>query len=482
MSTTGPKGADRRDHPCLLPARAQARMLVERRLSAVELLDAHLDRIAAHDALGAVVSLDTDRARERAAADDAALARGEVLGPLHGVPMTLKDAHDVAGLRTTIGAPPLDRVADRDGTVAARLRAAGANLIGHTNVAAWLGDPLQTDNPIFGRTGNPWDPTRTPGGSSGGAAAALAAGLTPLEVGSDLAGSIRLPAHFCGVYGLKTTERRVPLTGFFRMPGQVPRSVRIMSCLGPMARDLDDLRLALDILAGPDGHDSDVPPVPLIPPEPRDSAGLRLAVAPSLPGARVASDVRREVERVAAAAAGAGARVDERLPETDWGELFALFSDLVSTITGIFSPGAELRDEQRTLAWYLDALDRRDRLIAPWTRFFDDVDALLLPVAATSAFTHRETGAPVDVDGEAMSYWEVGGAMPLCNVTGLPALAAPAGSDRDGLPIGIQIVGAPWSEPGLLEIARALEKADILPGFRPPPAVRGITDGRGPRA
>ena len=475
-STGRPDRDGRRDHPCLLPARAQARLLAERRLSAVELLDLHLDRIAAHQrALNAVVSVDADRARERAIADDAALDRGEVRGPLHGVPMTLKDGHDVAGLRTTIGAPPLDRIAGRDGTVAARLRAAGASIIGHTNVAAWLGDPLQTDNPIFGRTSNPWDPARTPGGSSGGAAAALAAGLTPLEVGSDLAGSIRVPAHFCGVYGLKTTERRVPLTGFFRVPG--PRPVRILSCLGPMARDLDDLALALAILAGPDGHDSDVPPVPLVAPGPRALAGLRLAVAPTLPGARTAHDVRREVERVAAAAADAGARVDERLPAVDWGELFDLFSDLASVITGIFSPGAELRDEQRSLAWYLDGLDRRDRLITPWARFFDDVDGLLLPVAATGAFTHRESGAAVDVDGQSMSYWEVGGPAPICNLTGLPALAAPAGSDRDGLPIGIQIVGAPWSELRLLEIARALEKADILPGFQRPPAVRESAAG-----
>src|SRR5205823_1525192 len=155
---------------------------------------------------------------------------GEVRGPLHGVPMTLKDGHEVAGLRTTVGAKELDHVAEEDGTVAARLRAAGAIVVGHTNVAAWLAD-YQCNNPIFGRTNNPWDARRTSGGSSGGAAAAVAAGLTPLDVGSDLTGSVRLPAHFCGVYGLKTTEHRVPLTGFFRPPGGGPRPVRILSCL-----------------------------------------------------------------------------------------------------------------------------------------------------------------------------------------------------------------------------------------------------------
>src|SRR6266403_1629898 len=176
----------------------------------------------------------------------------------------------------------------------------------------------QAANPVFGRTANPWDTKRTPGGSSGGAAAALAAGMTPLEVGSDLVASIRVPAHFCGVYGLKPTEHRVPLTGFFRLPYPAPRPVRIMSCLGPMARDLRDLELALSLIAGPDGYDSDVPPVPLISPPRRPLEGLRLAVAPTPPGATVAKSIRRQVERVAAQASDAGARVEERYPDLDW--------------------------------------------------------------------------------------------------------------------------------------------------------------------
>jgi Asp-tRNA(Asn)/Glu-tRNA(Gln) amidotransferase A subunit family amidase len=252
------------DGPCGLPARVLARRLRRQQLTAAEALEAHLEQIETHNtALNAVVSLDTDRARTLAKAADAALGRGEIWGPLHGVPMTLKDGHDVAGLRTTVGTVQLDQMADQDGTVAARLRAAGAIIIGHTNVPPWLAD-YQSANPIFGRTANPWDTERTAGGSSGGAAAALAASMTPLEIGSDLAGSLRLPAHFCGVYGLKTTEHRVPLTGFFRPPDGVPRSVRIMSCLGPMARDLGDLQLALAIIAGPDGQDGDVPPVPFV--------------------------------------------------------------------------------------------------------------------------------------------------------------------------------------------------------------------------
>ncbi len=214
-------------------------------LSAREVVAAHLTQIAAHNpALNAVVTLDAERASERARQADDAYARGELWGPLHGVPFTLKDAHATAGLRTTTGFPPLaNYVPKEDGTVAARLRAAGGILIGKTNVPVMLAD-FQTSNPIFGRTNNPWDTARTPGGSSGGAAAALASGMTPFEIGTDLSASIRLPAHFCGVFGLKPTERRVALTGL--IPGLAgPRPLRIMSSIGPMARSASSVATAL---------------------------------------------------------------------------------------------------------------------------------------------------------------------------------------------------------------------------------------------
>ncbi|MGH3427333.1 MAG: amidase [Mycobacteriales bacterium] len=231
-----------------LSARDLADKIRRREVTAVAALEAHLAQIERHNpTLNCIVSLDVDRARELAKAADADLERGRVRGPLHGVPITLKDSHEVAGLRTTVGTFDFDRISDADGTVARRLREAGAIITAHTNVAAWLGDPLQSDNPVFGRTANPWNSDRVPGGSSGGAAAAVAAGLTPLEFGSDLGGSIRSPAHFCGVYGLKTTEHLVPVTGFFRQPDGIPRTNRILGSLGPFARDLEDLRLALNI-------------------------------------------------------------------------------------------------------------------------------------------------------------------------------------------------------------------------------------------
>jgi amidase len=469
-ATTGAGAPRSGDGLTDVPATTLARWLRERRCSAVELLDAHLARIDAHgSALNAVVSVDAEGARRRAADADRALQRGDRVGPLHGIPMTLKDGHDVAGLRTTLGTHELDRVAGEDGTVAARLRAAGANIFGHSNVAAWLADHSQSANPVFGRTANPWDPGRVPGGSSGGAAAALAAGMTPLEVGSDMVGSIRLPAHFCGVYGLKPTEHRVPLTGFFRTPGGGPRSARVMVCLGPMARDIDDLELALRVIAGPDGHDSDVAPVPLEPAAVGRLGDLRLAVAPQPPGVRVSTAVRAQVERVASAASDAGARVDARLPAIDWDELHELFGDLLMTVTGIFAPGAPLREEQRTLAWYLGALARRERFVAAWDAFFADVDALLCPTAMTSAFAHDDARGPIDVDGTPVDYNDQGRLHAFTNLTGMPALAVPAGLDHDGLPVGIQLVGPRWSEMRLLAIARELEAAGIIPGFRRPP-------------
>src|SRR5205809_401628 len=206
--------------------------------------------------------MDTERAHERAREADEALARGQVWGPLHGVPFTLKDAHATAGMRTTVGFPPMrEYVPAEDSSVTRRLKEAGAILVGKTNVPELLSD-FQTDNTIFGRTNNPWNVARTPGGSSGGAAAALASGMTPFEIGTDLSSSIRLPSAYCGVFGLKPTERRVSLDGVVPDPRGTPRSIRIMSCIGPMARSVEDLQLLFRIIAGPEGRDTEVPPAP----------------------------------------------------------------------------------------------------------------------------------------------------------------------------------------------------------------------------
>lgn len=442
-----------------LSATALAGRLRHRELTVDQVLTAYVERIEKlNPSINAVVSADLDQARQAATTADQALADNEPVGPLHGVPVIIKDGHDVAGLRTTIGTELFDRVPERDGTVAARLKAAGAIILGHSNVPPFLAE-YRTDNAIFGRTANPWDLHRTPGGSSGGAAAALAAGLTPIEVGSDFGGSMRLPPHFCGVYGLLPTDHRVPTTGFWRPLEGRPRSVRMQLSLGPMARDLDDLDLVLRVIAGPDARDTEVPPVPLRDRRRRDLSGLRLAAVTSLPGANVAPSLQAEVQRVAARASDSGALVEQRLPKVDWEEQ-RLSTELMAAVTGVFDAGARLPQEHRSLAWYLTALDRRDWFISAWADFFGNFDAMLLPPATTTALTHDNTP---DVD-------EQGRQMVFANLAGLPALTVPVGHDDDGLPIGLQIVGPHWSEIDLLEIAAALEDAGILPGFTRPPA------------
>ena len=427
-------------------AAALAAAIRAKQVSALDVLEAHLAQIARHNPrLNAIVTLDEEGARRRAREADAALARGDLWGPLHGVPLTLKDSHAVAGMRTTAGYEPLAHyVPAEDGAVAARLRAAGAIILGKTNVPVLLAD-FQSDNPIFGRTNNPWDLSRTPGGSSGGAAAALAAGMTPLEVGSDFGGSIRLPAHFCGLFGLKTTEHRVSRIGHIpNLPG-LPRATRILGVMGPLARDLDDLELAARILVGADGRDTDAPPLPWRDEAPPPFRALRVAWAEAFPGAPVAADVRQGLARLAAELDRLGCRVEERLPALDFARQRALFDELSTQITTVFRPQPE-GAPPLTLAQYLTALDERDGFILAWERFFETWDVLLCPVGMTAAFTHRPTGAPLTVDGREVAYWRMTDHTCPFNLTGHPAVVLPLGLDRDGLPLGVQLVGRRWGE------------------------------------
>jgi amidase len=433
-----------------------------RDVSATEALEAHLAQIGKHNpALNAVITLDADGERAREA--DEALACGEVWGPLHGVPFTLKDAHSTAGMRTTVGFPPLDHVPREDSTVTARLKAAGGILIGKTNVAAMLADPAQSNNPIFGRTNNPWSIERTPGGSSGGAAAALASGMTPFEIGTDLAASIRIPAHFCGLFGLKPTENRVSLDGL--IPGlPTPRSVRIMSCIGPMARTPEDLALLYSIIAGPDGRDTDLQPVPVDDVPILALEKLRIAFAPTFPGFPVAAEIHHAIEDLAQRLGRLGVAVEEAaLPE--FNQELSSAGELIGMVVGAFQP--EENKPPTTLAQYLEALHRRDQSIIAWERFFDEWDVLLCPPSMTTAFPHRETGSPLYVDGWEVEYWMVGAHSTLFNYTGHPAVVLPYGLDPDGLPIGVQIVGKRWDESRLLAIATALSR--VSGGFQQPP-------------
>jgi amidase len=440
------------------------------RASAVEVLDAHLAAIERQNpSLNAIVTLDAESARDHARMADEALARNAPCGPLHGVPFTLKDAFATAGMRTTVGFPPLDHVPARDSTVAARLKAAGAILIGKSNVAELLAD-YQTNNPIFGRTNNPWHLGRTPGGSSGGSAAAVATGLTPFEIATDLSGSIRIPAHFCGVFGFKPTEHRVSLDGVVPNPGphEAPRTIRIMSSVGPMARTIDDLSLIYSIITGSDRRDTDVPPVPTEALPAIEIATLRIAVAPSFGTIPVASNIRDAVDTLARRLEQYGATIGELdLSRVNVADDLSCAGELIGMTISASQPGAKT---VASLAAYMAALQRRDRSIAAWEAALDDWDALLCPVAMTSAFPHCDPGTRLLVDGRSVDYHTVSAHATPFNYTGQPAVSVPCGLDREGLPIGVQLVGPRWSDARLLGVAKAVSR--LAGGFHPPIRVR----------
>jgi amidase len=421
-----------------------------RRLSAAEALEACLTRVREENPhVNAVVTLDEEGARRRAREADEALSRGKLWGPLHGLPMTLKDGHSTAGMRTTSGYEPLrDYVPTEDGTVAARLKAAGAIIFGKTNVSPLLGN-IQSDNPIFGRTNNPWHIDRTSGGSSGGAAAALATGMTPLEVGSDYAGSIRIPSAFCGVYGLKTTEHRVSMWGHIPdLPGHIRRH-RILWSIGPMARSINDLALCYRVIAGPDGKDMDVPPLG----EPTTdyrlpTTGLKLAWANTFPGVPVQRAIREAIVRVMTKLEQSGVLVGEALPLVDFKEL--------ARERLVLSRSVMDDTDLPTLEEYIKALDARDRITRLWEAFFQEWDALICPVSMTTAFPHCSTDTPIVVDGEEVNYWRAIGHCAPFNFTGHPVVSLPVGWDGEGLPIGVQLVSRRWGEEKLLGIAQAI--------------------------
>lgn len=465
-----------------------------RHASASEAVELYLERIRKHNAaLNAICTLDAEGARKRARQADAALAAGEVWGPLHGVPMTIKDALETAGLRTTGGHPPLkDYVPARDATAVARLRAAGAILLGKTNVPPLSAD-YRADNPIFGRTNNPWGLDRTPGGSTGGGAAAVAAGLSAFDVGSDLAGSVRTPAHFCGLFALKPTERRVPNTGHIPEPPGLPRAVRHMNVLGPLARSVEDLGLVLRAIAGGDEAEWDVPPVPWTPAPERALAGARIAWSTDFGAIPVTRDTRKAIATLADGLVSAGCKVEERNPagfdfdaawET-WGavaiaERAATAPERVAERVAalVESLGADVpvargsaMGARATLAEYMVFLGRRDALIGALERFFGDWDAFLCPVSVGPAIGHVPFGTPVPVDGATVPYFLAGTAYTSpFNLTGSPALVLPLARSAEGLPIGAQLVGRRWSEPALLALASQI--ARLSGPFVAPPAFR----------
>jgi amidase len=458
------------DSTLLEPATGAAAMLRRRHRSSRELTAALLDRIeAVNPGLNAVVELRGEQAMREATAADQATAAGRDLGPLHGVPMTIKDSLDVAGLHTTWGNPAFaEHVAGTDATVARRLRQAGAIIVGKTNVAFMLGDFGQTANPLHGATANPWDPTRTPGGSSGGAAAAVAAGMSFLEYGSDLVGSIRIPAGFCGVYGLRPSVASVPLTGF-QPPGPPagPSDMTYLSAVGPLGRSAADLRAALAATAGPEGPAAKAYRWSLARPRHRRLADFRVGVVLDHDHAPVAGEVAAVLSDAVDALARAGATVVEGWPEgvdpVGQAESFGFQVRL-------FFAYQQPEDDLPAFAEVVDQERRRMDARAAWASYFDEVDVFLCPTSFTPAFPHDprpfEARTIPTAAGERpytdLVFWVAHPAL-----AGLPALSAPVGRTAGGLPVGVQVVGPLHEDDTAITFAEGL--AEVTGGYQPPP-------------
>jgi amidase len=440
-----------------LSAGELAQLIRARGVSATEVLEAQLERIAAYNPkLNAIVTLDSDRARQSARRADDALARGQSWGPLHGVPVTLEDAHATAGIRSTWGGFPdlAKHVPSEDGTVAARLKSAGAILLGKTN------GPMIWPDSVFADTRNPWNPEHTPGRSSAGPAAAIAARLTPLDVGVDTIGSITVPSHNCGIYGMRPTEHRVPLTGAFFIDKVY--KWRRMSVTGPMARSVSDLELVLRILAGPDGRDWEVPAVPWREAGDVRAKGLRIAWTASFPGAPMAADIRSGVAMVAEKLGRLGVHVEERLPAIDLGAQ----SDLADRLFDLVADSES--EKPSLLRGYFDVLQQREVYMSAWDGFLAEWDAFLCPAACRSA--RRTDATDTVIDGTVVPKDQadrMGIPTALSPVNGCPAVALPIGTDRQGLPIGLLLIARQWQDERLLKIAQLV--SDLTPGYHPPP-------------
>lgn len=435
-----------------------ARALQAREVSSVEVVSAYLERIDAVDpALNAVVQTAREAALDRARRADAALSRGVIWGPLHGVPMTIKDSFETAGVITAAGTKGLESyVPERDATVVERLRAAGAILLGKTNVPE-ITLRFTTDNYVYGRTNNPYDTARMPAGSSGGAAAIVAACGSPFDIGSDTGGSIRIPAHFCGIAGLKPTVGRVPRTG--HIPFLELGAGEALTQVGPLARRVEDLNLILPIIAGPDGHDPAIVPMPLGDPAAVDLKKQRVAYYVDIGVTPPPTPKTSEAVRSAASAlAEVGASVREDLPPgvrtapSFWREIFVADGGagvrrlLEKLGTEQMHPFLEWSQQGEDLpaSEYNQLLSRWNELRRDGLAFLEDYDAIICPVNATPATLHSEPTP--------FKYTH------LYNLLGWPVAVVRCSTSPEGLPIGVQVVARPWREDVALAVAGFFEQ------------------------
>lgn len=469
-----------------------AAAIKSKRVSSREITQHYIDRIERLDkSVNAMCVRVFEQALQAADRADQAVARNEAAGPLHGVPMSIKESYVLEGTPATWGIPGYrDNVASADGLAVARFKTAGAHFLGKTNVPIDLGD-FQSFNEIYGTTNNPWNLERTPGGSSGGSAAALAAGFTALEAGSDIGGSIRTPAHFCGVFGHKPTWGIVPMQGHELMAG-VPDAD--LSVCGPLARDPRDLQLAMQIMAQPAGRQAvgwqlNLPKYSL-----ESLRGLKVAVWASDAMAPVSKDTEQRVHQVAAALAALGAEVDySARPNFDVHKAHMTYESLLTAVMSSAQPESVVEKTKAKVA-ALDSADqsreavvtragvmlhrdwirhnfRREKLREAWDEFFSQWDVLLCPQFTVPAIPHDQR--PFEerqtlVDGELRSYFESLFWAGIVVASHLPSTVFPTGAGEDGLPIGLQLVSGPYQDFKTIEISRLI--ADAIGGFVPPSA------------
>jgi Asp-tRNA(Asn)/Glu-tRNA(Gln) amidotransferase A subunit family amidase len=453
-----------------LSAVTMAQQISEKKISPVELANAHLAKIERlNPKLNAFVHVDVDRVRREARAAEAAVVRGQTLGPLHGVPISIKSSLEVAGFRCESGTRlRAGVVAARDAPLVERLRNAGAIVLGVTNtpelLMAW-----ETDNLLYGRTNSPWDLDRTPGGSSGGEAAAIAAGMSAGGVGSDAGGSIRVPAHFSGICGLKPTPGRIPSTGHFPASGG---PFALIGVVGPMARTGADVGAIFEVMQGPDDADPCAAPVPVRWPNQAELRKLRIGYFEDDGRTPVTPETRAALRTAAEALRSAGFQVEPFRPEglEEARELWKKF--FVKVAGMLIRPMFNGREEDESpilrqfLEWsaaepeltgesLLDAWIRRDSVRAQFLAQMRKYPILLCPAAAIPAFRHGEREWPID--GQTVHYLDAWSYTEWFNLLGNPAAVVPVSYSAEGLPIGVQIVGRPWEEEQVLAVAAAVE-------------------------
>jgi Asp-tRNA(Asn)/Glu-tRNA(Gln) amidotransferase A subunit family amidase len=453
-----------------LSAVSMAEQIRRQQLSPVELVEAHLQRIEQlNPTLNAFVHLDAAGARREARAAERTATQGLPLGPLHGVPLSIKSSIEVNGMRCESGTKLREgHVAGQDAPLVARLRRAGAIILGVTNtpelLMAW-----ETDNLLYGRTNNPWDLSRTPGGSSGGEAAAIASGCSAGGVGSDGGGSIRVPAHFSGICGLKPTPGRIPATGHFP---QSAGPFALIGVVGPLARTVADLKVLFEVMQGPDDGDPSAAPVSVCWPEKADLRKLRIGYFEDDGRTPVTAETRAAVNAAAVSLRRAGFRVEPFRPEgleqarQLWWKFFGIAGGMMlgpmtngheADISSLLKQFSEwvAKEPAHSGESLLEAWIRRDLVRMQVFAQMREYPVLLCPVAAIPAFRHGERSW--QIEGKTVQYLDAWSYTEWFNLLGSPAVVVPVGRSTEGLPIGVQIVGLPWQEESVLSVAEVLE-------------------------